>query len=567
MKEQDVQGTLQFLNETTAGAIGFRGLWHRFEPFTAVGKDLKTSARPFMPGQEPAFEAEMAVVESALNAWSRQPKTFQRMCGFLAQVKDLRGSIAKSVHGGLLDTVELYEIKRLCLTVAELRRTLRESGWPHPDDVMPPALDDLQAILDPRGRGDSGFYIDESFSRKLGQVRSEKRQKEKAYREKARALREAVAAAIGVSPNFRGEVPVSMADEAIVEKAAGHPNLAHARDSAGYSYYRVREDSEARALLDDLDTLKRQEYREEERVRQKLSREIGIRGSWLSAAMERTGRLDFILAKVRLAQEFGCVRPQIADDELALEEGRHPLIEEALKKRGQQLVPVSISLLHGATVITGPNMGGKTVTLKTLGLVVAMAQYGLLVPAKSFRFSLRRFIYFSAMEDSQTVGLSNFGMEVSNLKPALKRRNERGLILLDELSRGTNPAEGFALSAAVLRYLRDTNSITVFATHYDGLASVEGVAHWQVRGLAGASLSGVTSILSSPDAGLEWLFKNMDYRLQRAGKEAETPKDALVVARLLGLDDELLKLAEGFLNSRKRVLEVMDSDGRCSKGA
>ncbi|MGE5542768.1 MAG: MutS-related protein, partial [Bacillota bacterium] len=519
------------------------------------------------PGQEQALDSELAEVEGAVSAWRRSPRVFQAMCGCMSQMKDLRGSVAKAGVGGILDSIELFEIKQMCLSVSQLRRLLDDSGWAYPEDVKPPSLDDLKPVLDPKRRGDRSLYIDEAFSSKLGQIRHDKRLKEKAYREKMGEIRGSVSAALGLPVNFRNEVLVSMADDDVLRRASAHPSLTHVRDSAGYSYFRVREDAEATSILDELDALKQEEYLEEEHVRRKLSREIGKRASILNSVMAHVGRLDFLLAKASLAEDLDCVRPvlipgngEAGDVTLILEDGRNPLVEEVLEKKGNTFTPVSIRLKRGATVITGPNMGGKTVTLKTLGLLVAMAQHGLLVPARSFSFSLRGFIYFSALEDGQSIGLSIFGMEVAGLKPVLKRVDDRGLILLDEFSRGTNPREGFALSAAVLGHLKETNSTTVFATHYDGLAATGGVAHWQVRGLAGVRPADVAAA-SLTGSGLEWLQKNMDYRLQRAGRDVEAPKDALVVARLLGLDDDVLCLAEGIIGEKRRKRRVVDGHG------
>ena len=555
----------EYFDETTASAIGWKSVWHRFEPLTPFGKELKAGLQPFLPGEEEALERELDVVLGADEAWRRNGAQFADITSILSGIRDLRGSVAKASAGGVLDTVELYEMKRFCMSVKELRDRLKESGWAYPKDVEPFDLEGLLDVLDPSGRRDRTFFIDEAFSEGLARIRLERRKKEKAYRERMAAIQEKVAADLGMSPNFRGEIPISKADEECLARARVHPNLAYVRESAGYTYFQVTEDAKARRIAEALEKLKEREYKEEARVRARLSRQVGVRSAVLLETMRRVGRLDFLLAKARMAYEMDAVKPVIArGGVLEVEEGRHPVIEDALRKKGKRFVPVSIALKNGVAVITGPNMGGKTVTLKTVGLLCAMAQFGFLVPAKSFRLSLRRYIYFSAIEDGQAVGLSSFGMEIAGLKSALRRRNESGLILLDELSRGTNPREGFALSAAVIRYLKDTNSITVFATHYDGLGAIEGVAHWQVRGLAGVNLAEAFERLSakSPvDAGLDWLQEHMDYRLQQVSGDAETPKDALVVARLLGLDEEVLKAAERVLKSKKSCVEGVDTGG------
>ena len=152
-------------------------------------------------------------------------------------------------------------------------------------------------------------------------------------------------------------------------------------------------------------------------------------------------------------------------------------------------------------------------------------------------------------------GLSSFASEVLSLKEALSRREEKGLILLDEVGRGTNPAQGLALYAAILDYLRETResrATVIASTHFHGLAKALDVPHWQVAGLvpdAGAIDAG--SIGKDVPKDINWLYKHMDYRLQRVGPDTPTPQDALLVARVLGLNGEIVTRAEAFVNKSK----------------
>ncbi|MGB9867354.1 MAG: MutS-related protein [Bacillota bacterium] len=544
-----------FMDEQSANIVGFKWVWQQLTPVTPYGRELKNQTEPYLPGEEEALRRELDTVEAAVWGWQATPASFRGILGLLAQVKDLRGSLVKAQAGGVLDTVELYEIKRFVLLVREIIVALAKSGWQYPPELQPVPLGELEKALDPSGKGERSFYIDESHSRALARIRLKRREGEKAYREERTRLYEEVKAAVGLAPNYRGELTVSKADSAALEAARRHPQVGYVRETEKHVYFQVKPTPRMMEIEGELEQIKQREYREEARVRAGLSRVVARCSGTLTENMGRIGALDLLIAKAELARRLRCTKPEVlpgneAGPGMVLVGARHPVVEEALSKRGRSFTPVTIELDEGATVMTGPNMGGKSVTLKTIGLCTAMAQYGLMVPALRFAFKLRGFVFFSQLDEGASVGLSSFGAEVTHLNRALARRSERGLLLLDELTRGTNPSEGFAISAAVLQVLRDTGCITVFASHYDGLAQAGGAAHWQVKGL---SREDIAALNQCPERGVEWLQEHMDYRLERVEEGRETPKDAIAVARALGLDHGVLELAEAILARRGGV--------------
>jgi DNA mismatch repair ATPase MutS len=183
-------------------------------------------------------------------------------------------------------------------------------------------------------------------------------------------------------------------------------------------------------------------------------------------------------------------------------------------------------------------MGGKSVALKSVAMAVAMAQLGLLVPAKGMVFSMRDFVYYSQQDEDPGQGLSTFGAEIQSLSTVLPRRDERGLYLLDEPARGTNPWEGGAIIKALLTWLGQGNSLTLAATHFPGLSDLAGIAHLQVAGLVGARRE---DMLNLKIGGIRSLQKLMDYSLI-PGK-GDIPRDALKVAAFLGLAPEIIESA------------------------
>ncbi len=194
--------------------------------------------------------------------------------------------------------------------------------------------------------------------------------------------------------------------------------------------------------------------------------------------------------------------------------------------------------------ITGANMGGKTISLKLIGLLSAMAQYGLFVPAKSMALGLNSYIK-SSIGDMQSTdsGLSTFGGEIKVVEEAIKRADEKGLILIDELARGTNPVEGYAISKAIVMYLMNKKSITLLTTHYDNVADMENIQHLQVVGLSEIDFNTLKQNIN-PDEGMDIINKYMDYRLRPVDRSKTIPKDAINIAKLMGLNEEILRIAE-----------------------
>ncbi|HSH34725.1 MutS-related protein, partial [Schnuerera sp.] len=258
------------------------------------------------------------------------------------------------------------------------------------------------------------------------------------------------------------------------------------------------------------------------------------------------GKIDFVLGKAYFGVKINGVKPKITKDHsINIIDGRHPKVEESLNKNKLKYTPITLELKEGVTCITGANMGGKTVSLKLVGLLTAMAQHGLLVPAKEMTLGLNNFIKASIGDlQSTDKGLSTFGGEIKLIQEAIEIADNKGLILIDELANGTNPEEGYAISKAVVEFLLDKNSITMLTTHYDNIGNMDKVVHLQVIGLSNMELEELKSKLKNLDEQKTNIInKFMDYRLRTVDKTKTVPKDALNIARIMGLDPEIIEKA------------------------
>ena len=240
------------------------------------------------------------------------------------------------------------------------------------------------------------------------------------------------------------------------------PGLVHDFSSSGATVY-----VEPMAVVEANNEIKRHLFKEQveiERLLKEMSDEAREMLPQLQLNMELLAKLDFLLSKTRFCLDFNCMPPVIKKNGLMqIKKGRHPLLDR------KSVVPIDFCIEQGfdTVVITGPNTGGKTVSLKTIGLLVLMAQSGLQIPAAEGT-ELRFFNeIYADIGDEQSIeqNLSTFSSHMKNIIGILHDSDDKSLVLLDELGAGTDPAEGSALGMAVLDELKEKGSFTVATTH------------------------------------------------------------------------------------------------------
>jgi len=213
------------------------------------------------------------------------------------------------------------------------------------------------------------------------------------------------------------------------------------------------------------------EAREIERILGEISSEIGSMSAEIINALEKAAFIDLALAKARFARRWHAVEAEIyKPDEsqpalIHLEQARHPLL-------GDTAVPLDLDLglNYRILVITGPNTGGKTVALKTVGLLCLMTQSGIPIPHAASRVPVLDGIYADIGDEQSIQGtLSTFGWHMSNISRILRCAGKNSLILLDELGASTDPQEGAALGRAILTYLLEHSMLAMVTTHYNEL--------------------------------------------------------------------------------------------------
>jgi DNA mismatch repair protein MutS2 len=247
--------------------------------------------------------------------------------------------------------------------------------------------------------------------------------------------------------------------------------VVHGMSSSGQTAF--VEPLETIGLNNELVRLRELEQVEITKVLFSITEELREERAALEAMAAGVGRLDFIAAKARLAIAQNAIEPRINNaGRLALKDARHPLLEASLKAQGALIVPISMSLDadRRVMVVSGPNAGGKTVVLKTAGLLSLMAQAGLLVPAAEADMPVFHQVH-ADIGDHQSIAanLSTFTAHIQNVRRVSDELESPALVLLDEVGTGTDPEEGSALGVAMVDYFRERGAHVIVTTHYSGL--------------------------------------------------------------------------------------------------
>ena len=460
---------------------GLRWVLDRLSPLSPFGRTAARTPRWYGPGQEAELERELDNVALALELCEADSAALRGVTRCLPLFHDIRGSFDRDPDNPF-DLVELFEIKHFLVLLEQLLQAYREMPSFAGLSFVPPG--GALALLDPEGRRLPAFSIADSWHEGLGPLRAQKSALEKAIR------------------------------------AAG--------------------EEEKPVLLERRRALAVREDRLELEVRADLTRKILAHREEFLSDMDALGHMDLLLAKGRLARQYGCVRPVLSPDgAISLSGLCHPQVAAELAERDETFTELDLELPGGCTVITGANMGGKTVSLRAVTLNLLLFQCGFFVFARSARLPLFHQITLILADSGPGAGgLSSFGREVWLLDRMLRQTGEgRFFLALDEFARGTNPQEGAALARALARHLGGLDCVALMTTHYDGVSGAAG-AQYQVAGLV-RELTG-----DEGDDPRRRIARRMDYRLIRTAPGAPCPRDALRVCRLLNLAPELTELLQ-----------------------
>ena len=394
--------------------LGLKYVLDLLEPACPYGVKRLRAEGFYTPARREKLERELNQIALLREELAANRDAVMDLRHVLSALKDLSGTFS-NCEEGVLSEVELFELTAFCLRMRSLIPKFEQlhcfSGL---TEIRFSSVEAALKILDPSAGGRLSFYIEDTRSPELLWARTEKREAEKLLRQPGAekpaltARRmEAVKAEVGALAAIRAEMSLELREQI-----------------------------------------------------------PALRGNALSA-----GRLDAVIAKALLSQRYPSCKPVIGGDTLRLKNAVNPRIADALERRGRTFTPISAELPRGVTVLTGANMGGKSVAIHTVALNLALTLMGCFPFAEQAEVPLFDHVELINRDFSSAEGgLSSFGGEIIRLNDAVERLAQGGLsfIAMDEFARGTNAKEGAAIARGVVRYLAGKNAVTLLATHYDG---------------------------------------------------------------------------------------------------
>jgi DNA mismatch repair protein MutS2 len=410
------------------------------------------------------------------------------------EIREFRRAGGSFDFSGLLDISSLVEKSRIAgatLETREIRDVVlvvdRAAEWreiaANPPAAMKPwtavpelsaAIADFAAFLrNFRNKILPDGTLDDRASPDLGRIRREIEKQRRVIQESLRTHLRRLADGGTVQDELvtiRGErfvIPVK------IEQKRRVPGVLHGASSSGQTVF--IEPLETIEQNNELVRLLEEEQAEIHRILLEMTKLIGQQAQSILAATEMLAELELQFAKARFAEEYGCVPVTYKGHikaPVALCNARHPLLDRNLKSKGGRIVPVSVELEgeRRQLVITGPNTGGKTVSLKTLGLLVLMGQAGIPVPADRAELPIFDAV-LADIGDYQSIeqNLSTFSAHITNIDFISRIATPRSLVLLDELGSATDPEEGAALAVAIADHFRRIGCFSVVSTHHTSL--------------------------------------------------------------------------------------------------
>ncbi|KRF21538.1 endonuclease MutS2 [Paenibacillus sp. Soil787] len=454
-------------------------------------------------------------------------------------IRDIRSSLHRVRIGGMLNPSELLDISTTMFSTRRLKRFVLAV---HEEYAIPMLKGQVELLTENKSLEDkinscideNAFVVD-GASPELGRVRSELRTGEGRVRERLEqmlrnsSVQKMLQDVLITIRNDRFVIPVKS------EYRSSFGGMIHDQSASGATLY-IEPDTIVQ-LNNKVRELKFKEEVEIEKILRALTELVAEQVDLLVLDVDQLAELDFTFAKAGLARELKATMPRLNDRGfIKIKRGRHPLIA------ADSVVPLDLELGNDFSqiIVTGPNTGGKTVSLKTVGLLSLMAMSGLFVPAEEGSQLCVFDAIYADIGDEQSIeqNLSTFSSHMTNIISILRDMTPKSLVLLDELGAGTDPAEGSALAISILDYIHQIGCRIIATTHYSELKAYA----YQKQGTINASMEFDIQTLSPT------------YRLL-VGVPGRS--NAFAIAERLGLSKRIIEHARTQVGEEDKRVESM----------
>jgi len=405
----------------------------------------------------------------------------------------------------------------------------------------------LLEFLSPDGVNKETFYLSSSYNDKLAEVRKQISEKDKALAKIKNERFNVILNQHKLDFRFREFIVVKEdltngLDAELVYKEVYDKTSLIVKPILPKTYFDLHKEK---------DVLLLEEQKFEQEVLKTITVKILDEKETIKAYIQKVKMLDTLFAKSRMAIKYNMTKPVLTDNEnIEVFNGQYLPLANKCKKMETVYTPLSAEFDNKTIVITGSNMGGKTMLLKTIGFMQILSQMGFWVPAEKYKTSIFENISYIGEDLSEkVVGLSSFGFEIHNLTKAFKEFNKSSLLLIDEFAKTTNSIEAKAIIAAMLKSFSQKETVCSFlSTHFMELPEFENVSFYKMKGLNYSEYKKYYDKEKQYSLGerIKLINSFMRYEVVKTGSKDRT-YDAIKIADTLGLNEEIITYTKEYL--------------------
>jgi DNA mismatch repair ATPase MutS len=520
----------------------FSDFWDKSVPETPFGRDVHEKQELFFDiAQLEKLYDQTGALLALMQEANDEPAQLSLISHHLKQLPRFSGQVKDA-----FDEIEIFQVKKFLRNYRALMEQLPNSirkifGFEY-------ASQPLEKLLNQGGQSLETFYLANEYSPELAKIRSEILNIDTHIQSLDDNKNKEICDRYAF--DFKGRPFLLVPKDCLGDLTSASRLLAiEPYDDKLFSVRPLR-CAKTLKLAEERQKLAQKERICEEEVLKSIANEIRAELPNLLKYRDVATAFDLAWARARMAHELGLVRPCLhVKNEIHISKGRFAPCEAICAKHGILYTPLDASFESGATVIFGPNMGGKTVVLQTTAFLQLAAQTGLFVPAEEFKTRIFQcFHYIGENHHGQIFrGLSGFGVEMEQLMRAWQNINadtKGTMLLMDEFARTTSSGEAEAILAAVLEAIsQKTNTVALCSTHSHRLPRLPGISFLRMAGL---EQKNIPTQLGTDK--IKEIAQHMTYSLM--ADDGKQTSDAIAIAQMLGMDKGLLERAEEFLNGQ-----------------
>jgi len=517
----------------------------------AVCEPLTDGGRKLLRSSQMDFETSATKIEAI---YKRIQTLMRKVAGNSPLLNQLKNNLShlispnrhKLIHNQALEIHEVFELKQFCHYYQKLRQAYIEHSLPMPASL--PDTNIVYLLLDPEGIKLPVFRISPAYDVKLKKIYQDTQKYSAAIR-LGREKHLAEARRKLSIPSLKEEVLLSRLQQQQISHLMASGYFRVVSENAVNIGLKLIDDAKVEVLRTQLAQSLSDLNEAEERVLAKLNQSIASHKDLILKALELSAEIDLDFARLCFGMQTKGIIPKLCKlPTLNIQGARNLLLERHLTNKGRAYQSIDLAIDQKVNILSGPNMGGKSSALKTLGQIALLTRLGYPLPCSKAELPLFDFVFINHEPGGGNEDLSSFGKEIVSLIPILKTAG-RGLVLLDEVGRGTNPIEGDALATAILGFLSQQPHMVFAATHYNTPTELREAGQYTIRGLSDVSLDKLEQGSGNSLAKrLEAIGSAMDYGIIRLYKKQAPPHCALLIATHLGLPEEIVNMAKSMID-------------------